>query len=69
MRGLLGGCAILGKPSYLTSLYKRGGAGHPDLSECVGAMKRFLMLMREVTLLVVALVIVPQNASVLRGAP
>jgi hypothetical protein len=62
--GFLGGCAIFGKPSYLNSLYKRGRVGHPGLSICMGAMKRFPILMR-----VVASVIVQLNASVLRGAP
>lgn len=44
----------------------RGGT--PGLSNWVGAMKRFLMLMGVVALLEMAMVIVLQNASVLRGA-
>jgi hypothetical protein len=68
-RGFLEGCAILDKPSYLTSSYKRGGSGRPGLSKWVGAMERFLMLMTVVLLLAMALVFAQQHASVLHGAP
>jgi hypothetical protein len=64
----LKGCANLYKPSYFTSLYKRGGAEHPDLSKRVGSMKRFLTSMTVVTLLSMAVAIAQQHVSVLRGA-
>ena len=67
-RSFLGGCINLHKPSYLISLYKRGGAEHPDLSKRVGSMKRFLMWVTTVTLSARALAIAQHHVSVLRTA-
>jgi hypothetical protein len=67
-RSFLGGCAIVRKPAYLTSLYKRGGAEHSGLSKRVGSMERFLVWVRAVTLSAMALSIAQHHVSVLRGA-
>jgi hypothetical protein len=68
-RSFLGGCTNLHKPSYLSSLYKRGGAEYPGLSKRVGSMKRFLKVVAAVTLSAMDVAIAEQVVSVLLCAP